>query len=155
MLGLRRGSFQVPSFIFFSFSDKQRPGKNKGALNADELAALFVHVHCTHAAAFSPCGCLDRRKRRRSRSEISRIRADGWRDQRTKPRPHTRDRKFGCSFVVGTLKLEEETPAASAALTGREAAVADGYKKKGGCYRKHDPANYSFTIFFSLRVGAH
>lgn len=125
-------------------------------MNADELAALFVHVHCTHAAAFSPSGCLDRREQqRRSRSEISRIRADGWRDQRTKPRPHTRDRKFGFSFVVGTLKLEEETPAAAAALTSWEAAVADGKKKKGGNVIGNmiQPIILS-QFFFSPRVGA-
>lgn len=115
-------------FIFFFFFDQQQQSKNKGDLNADELPALFVHAHCTHTAAFSSSGCLDHTnapppEQSRSRSEISRIRADGRRDQRTEPWPHAHD--VWLLFVVSTLKPEEKIQAAAAALTGWEAVVCE------------------------------
>lgn len=141
--------FSSPLCFFFH---QQRQSKNKGALNADELPALFVLAHCTHTAAFFAVRMSRPHKRRReqsrSRSGISRIRADGRRDQRTKPWPHAHDRKFGCSFVVGTLKTGGGV-SSRCSCTHRLGGWSLPMATRGR-YRKHDPTNYSLTIFFSL-----
>lgn len=128
------GLFSSPLTRFFFFFDQQQQQqskKNKGDLNADELPALFVHSHCTHSAALPPPQMSRPHQRcceqSRSRWEICRIRADGKRDQRTKPWPHAHDRKFGRSFVVDTFeKPEEKIPAGAVELTGWKAALLSG-----------------------------
>lgn len=123
----------LSSPLFFFFLDQQQQSKNKERLECwwatRAICSRSLYTHCSVFSIRLSRPHERRREQSRSRSAISRIRADGRRDQRTKPWPHAHDRKFGCSFVVSTLKPEEKIPAAAAALTGWEAVVWNGNKK--------------------------